>query len=56
MVGWDPCPCKDWPDINIFRHGLNMFLDVGERVEADDGFIEESPYVMEVASVVLTCF
>jgi len=38
-----PFPCGDWPDITIFRLSLMKFLDYGERVEADDGYIGESP-------------
>jgi hypothetical protein len=29
-------------------------LDFGERVEADDGYVGESPYVTKVPSAVLT--
>ena len=49
-----PYPCKDWPDINIFRDGLMKELELGERVEADDGYVGESPYVTKVPSAVLT--
>jgi len=49
-----PYPCKDWPDINMFCDGLIKELDFGERVEADDGYVGESPYVTKVPSVVLT--
>ena len=40
-----PYPCKDWPDINIFRDGLMKELELGERVEADDGYVGERPYL-----------
>ena len=49
-----PYPCKDWPDINIFRDGLMKELNLGERVEADDGYVGESPYVTKVPSAVLS--
>ena len=32
-----------WPDIKIFRDSLITFLEDGERVEADDGYIGEAP-------------
>ena len=38
-----PFPCGDWPDIVIFRSSLISFLDEGERVEADDGYVGEAP-------------
>ena len=38
-----PFPCSDWPDIVIFRDSLIRFLDQGERVEADDGYMGEAP-------------
>ena len=38
-----PFPCGDWPDIVIFRSAMINYLDNGERVEADDGYIGESP-------------
>jgi hypothetical protein len=49
-----PYPCKDWPDINIFCDGLIKELELGERVEADDGYAGESPYMTKVPSAVLT--
>ena len=33
----------DWNDVEIFRAGLKHKLDEGERVEADDGYVGESP-------------
>lgn len=38
-----PFPAGDWPDINIFRHGIKHYLLDGECVEADDGYIGEDP-------------
>lgn len=38
-----PFPCGAWPDIKIFRHSLASFLEQGERVEADNGYIGEAP-------------
>lgn len=38
-----PFPCGKWPDIKIFRHALINQLSEGERVEADDGYVGESP-------------
>ena len=32
-----------WNDVEIFRSSLVTFLDPGERVEADDGYIGEAP-------------
>lgn len=32
-----------WNDITIFRNGLKSLLGAGERVEADDGYVGESP-------------
>ncbi len=49
-----PYPCKDWPEINIFHDVLMKELELGERVEADDGYAGESPYVTKVPSAVLT--
>jgi hypothetical protein len=45
-----PFPCGDWPDITIFRHDLKHFLGVGERVEADDGYVGEDPLTTKVPS------
>jgi hypothetical protein len=38
-----PYECGTWPDIEIFRNSLKSFLEPGERVEADDGYIGEEP-------------
>ena len=38
-----PYPAGAWPDIKIFRNCLISHLGVGERVEADDGYIGEAP-------------
>jgi len=38
-----PYECGLWADIEIFRNSLISFLDAGERVEADDGYIGEEP-------------
>ena len=38
-----PYPAGKWPDIKIFRDSLISFLEEGERVEADDGYIGEAP-------------
>ena len=51
-----PYPCKDWPDVNIFRDALKGNLELGERVEADDGYLGESPWVARVPSAVFTRF
>ena len=32
-----------WNDIMIFRNSLMSYLGVGERVEADDGYVGEAP-------------
>lgn len=50
-----PYQCKDWPDNYIFRDGLIKFLGVGERMEADDGYVYESPYKTKIPFAVLTC-
>ena len=44
MVEW-AILCIDWPDINVVCDGLIKELDLGERVEADVGCVEESPYL-----------
>lgn len=38
-----PFPCGMFPDIVIFRHTLSKWLDEGERVEADDGYVGDAP-------------
>ena len=35
-----PFPTRKYSDITIFRDSLTIFLGPGERVEADDGYIE----------------
>ena len=36
------CP-GDWNDLAIFRHNLKHQLERGERIEADNGYVGESP-------------
>ena len=36
------CP-GDWNDLEIFRLNLKNQLEVGERIEADDGYVGEAP-------------
>lgn len=43
-----PFPCGCWPDISIFRESLMDELDECERVEADKGYIGESPEYCKV--------
>lgn len=38
-----PFPAGAWPDIEIFRDCLSQWLDLGERIEADDGYIGDAP-------------
>lgn len=38
-----PYPAGKWPDIEIFRDSLRSHLEKDERVEADDGYIGDSP-------------
>jgi DDE superfamily endonuclease len=38
-----PFPCGAMNDWSIFRDGLRFWLDVGERVEADDGYLAGDP-------------
>jgi hypothetical protein len=38
-----PYPCGRYNDITIFRNSLMTFLEDGERVEADNGYVGESP-------------
>lgn len=47
-----PYPAGAWNDISIFRDGLMQSLDMGERVEADDGYIAESPLYIKCPSSV----
>ena len=46
-----PFPCGAWPDINIFRRSIIHYLEEGERVEADDGYIGDSPLHCKIPSV-----
>lgn len=32
-----------WNDVKIFRNALKSMLELGERVEADDGYVGEAP-------------
>ena len=50
-----PYQCKDWPDITIFWDTWKNHLDLGERVEADDGYDGASSYVTKVPQAVLSC-
>jgi hypothetical protein len=38
-----PFACGKWQDITIFRMGLMTYLEEGERVKADDGYVGEAP-------------
>ena len=38
-----PYECRKWNDVSIFRNSLLSMLGEGEGVEADDGYIGESP-------------
>ena len=42
-----PYPAGAYSDITIFRDSLITFLDAGERVEADDGYIGEAPHYIK---------
>ena len=35
-------PARYWPDIEIFKHGLGSWLNMNERVGADNGYIGEA--------------
>ena len=39
-----PYAFEYYNSINIFRQSLVSFLGTGERVEADDGYIEDAPH------------
>ena len=39
-----PYAAGAWPDIEIFRDFLSQWLDPGERVEADDGYVGDAPW------------
>ena len=45
VVVWihGPFACGAFPDITIFRDSTLSFLDTAEQVEADDGYVGESP-------------
>ncbi len=47
--------CKDWPDITNFWDTLKKHFELGERVEADDGYAGESQNVTKVPQTVLSC-
>ena len=38
-----PYPCGHYNDIKIFRSALKNWLEEGERVIADDGYVGEAP-------------
>ncbi len=56
-ISWlnGPFPCGKFADVTIFRASLSTFLDEFERVEADDGYIGESPFRAKVPKAVLSC-
>jgi hypothetical protein len=39
-----PFPAGAFPDVEIFRSCLSLWLDQDERFEADDGYIGDAPY------------
>ena len=39
-----PFPAGAFPDVEIFRSCLSLWLDRDERFEADDGYIGDAPY------------
>ena len=43
-----PFACGDWPDVSCFRFAVKGLLEVGERVEADDGYVGEDPTTAKV--------
>ena len=49
-----PFAAGEWTDLTIFCHALMQHLDLGERVEADDGYDAESLYVTKVPGDLLT--
>ena len=49
-----PVPCGKYPDVSIFHASLLTCLDDFERVEADDGYIGESPFRAKVPKAVLS--
>ena len=53
MVKWS-ISCGKFSDVTIFHASLLTFLDDFERVEADDGYIGESPFRAKVPKAVLS--
>ena len=49
-----PFPCGGFPDIKIFHASLLTCLDSFERIEADDGYVGESPLRAKVSGAVLS--
>ncbi len=49
----EPFPAGMWPNITIFRHSLMQHLDIGEMVEADDGYAAESHWVAKTPGACL---
>lgn len=45
-----PFPPGDWPDLNIFRDAIKEALELGECVEADDGYRAEDPACVRAPS------
>jgi hypothetical protein len=42
-TGWivwinGPFPCGSWPDLKIARHGIQLYMDPGEKYIADGGY------------------
>ena len=50
-----PFPCGKFVDVTIFRASLLTCLDDFERVEANDGYVGESPFRAKVPKAVLSC-
>ena len=50
-----PFPCGKFPNVTIFCASFLTCLDDFERVEADDGYIGESPFRAKVPKTVLNC-
>ena len=55
-IAWlnGPFPCGKFADVTIFRASLSTFLNDFETVEADDGYIGESPFRAKVPKAVLS--
>ncbi len=55
FIAWinGPFPCGFWPDITIYRHTLQKWLPPGERCEADDGYVGESPHSIKCPCAVM---